>query len=106
MHANATLDRTSALVNVSLTQIFVATNALPHLQIDSTAEMLDRRRLGFRREGGDRWQVGFWSRLAQRSSRARLAGPEGMFATRLGHNQHPTSQPSAIQPAMRATFNI
>ena len=46
MHANATLDRTSALVNVSLTQRFVATNALPHLQIDSTAEMLDRRRLG------------------------------------------------------------
>ena len=35
-----------ALVNVFLTQIFVATNALPHLQIDSTAEMLDRRRLG------------------------------------------------------------
>ena len=46
MHANATLDRTSVLVNVSLTQRFVATNALPHLQIDSTAEMLDRRRLG------------------------------------------------------------
>ena len=72
---------------------------LPHLMKESNAEMQNvRQGKKRRRQVAGSILVTSWPTIIKRLVGV---GPEGMFATRLGHNQHPTSQPSAIQAAMR-----